>query len=70
MSETLMERTSRLLHSSEQTLPETYAALHANGSNITYYWLRKFSAGNFENPSVNKVEELYTHLSGDVLFEG
>lgn len=31
---------------------------------ISFYWLRKFSAGDFRNPSVNRVQYLYEHLSG------
>jgi len=34
---------------------------------ISYFWLRKFSSGAFRNPSVNKVQALYEHLSGKQL---
>lgn len=33
-------------------------------TNISYYWLRKFLAGRFANPSVNRVQRLYEYLSG------
>lgn len=64
MSVTLMERTRHLLHESHLSLPEIYASLHGQGSEITYFWLRKFSAGEVKDPSVNRVEELYTFLTG------
>lgn len=32
---------------------------------ISYYWLRKFLAGKFTNPSVNRVQSLYEYLSGN-----
>lgn len=63
MSESLMERTRRLLHDSDKSLPEIYADLANNGSSITYYWLRKFSSGGIPDPSVNRVEELYRYLT-------
>ena len=31
---------------------------------IPFYWLRKFVAGCYKNPSVNRVQYLYEHLSG------
>lgn len=31
---------------------------------ISFYWLRKFVAGCYKNPSVNRVQYLYEHLSG------
>lgn len=30
---------------------------------ISFYWLKKFARGTFKNPSVNRVEFLYEHLS-------
>jgi len=65
--QTLMELTRQLLRESDRTLPEIYAELHSKGSTITYFWLRKFSSGNVSNPSVNRVEELYRHLTGKSL---
>ena len=32
-------------------------------SNINYFWLRKFKAGGFRDPSVNTVQQLWEHLS-------
>lgn len=34
---------------------------------ISFYWLRKFVAGSYKNPSVNRVQYLYEHLSGSRL---
>lgn len=64
MRESLMVHTRRLLHESGKSLPEIYAEMHASGSSITFHWLRKFSSGNFKDPSVNRVEELYEYLTG------
>lgn len=30
---------------------------------ISYHWLRKFVMGAYQNPSVNRVQYLYEHLS-------
>jgi hypothetical protein len=67
MEESLMEKTKRLLRESEKSLPEVYADMRANGSEITYFWLRKFSSGGVRDPSVNKVEELHKYLTGEPL---
>ena len=68
MQETLMERTQRLLHESDMSLPDVHAGLKAAGhDNIGFYWLRKFSAGEFKDPGVNKVQTLYEYLTGKVL---
>ena len=60
-----MERTTRLLKESNKSLPELYADMRNGGSDITYFWLRKFSSGAFKDPSVNRVEELYRYLTGE-----
>lgn len=60
----LMQKTRSLLKSCDKTIPEIYAELYGNGSEITIFWLRKFSSGEIQNPSVNRVEELYTYLTG------
>lgn len=31
---------------------------------ISYHWLRKFHDGKFHDPSVNRIQSLYEHLSG------
>jgi hypothetical protein len=63
VEETLMEKTRRLLQESERSLPNVYADLRAQGSDVGYFWLRKFSAGTVKDPSVNRVEELYRYLT-------
>lgn len=65
--ETAMERTRRLLRESGKPLPDVYADLKAQGADISYYWLRKFSSGAVEDPSVNRVEVLYRYLTGKPL---
>lgn len=65
--ETLMEQTRRLLRECGRSVPQVYAELNANGSDISFYWLRKFSAGRVKDPSVNRIEELHRHLTGKSL---
>lgn len=36
---------------------------------LSYYWLRKFAAGAYKNPSVNRVQFLFEHLTGKELFQ-
>jgi len=36
---------------------------------IPYHWLSKFSAGEFKNPSVNRVQCLYEFLTGTKIIE-
>lgn len=67
MEESLMVRTHRLLRESPNSIADIAAELH--GSHVSFYWLRKFSAGHIKNPSVNKVQVLYEHLSGKALLE-
>ena len=56
----LMEETRLLLK--EVNLLELYAQ-----TKIPFYWLRKFAAGTFRNPSVNRVQFLYEYLTGKPL---
>lgn len=58
----LLEATVKLANEFDGTLPELYKA-----TNISFYWLRKFKAGEFKNPSVNRVQWLYEFLSGKKL---
>lgn len=67
--ESMMEQTRRLLRDSEQTIPEVYAGLAKQGSDITFFWLRKFSSGGVKDPSVNRVEALHRYLTGKSLTE-
>lgn len=64
MPESFMQVTRRLLKTHEKSLADIHAELHNSGSEITFYWLRKFSSGDIKDPSVNRVEELYKYLTG------
>lgn len=55
--QSLMIETLKLLEN--KNLHELYKE-----TGVGYYWLRKFVAGEFLNPSVNRVQFLYEHLSG------
>lgn len=57
---TLMLTTVSLLK--ERDLFEIYSE-----TKIPFYWLRKFAAIEFKNPSVNRVQFLYEHLTGNRL---
>lgn len=34
---------------------------------LSFYWLRRFAANGFKNPSVNRVQYLFEHLTGNAL---
>ncbi len=34
---------------------------------LPFYWLRKFANNGFKNPSVNRVQFLFEHLTGERL---
>lgn len=52
----LMLKTIELLR--KRDLLQVYA-----DTKISFYWLQKFAAGGFKNPSVNRVQFLFEHLS-------
>lgn len=58
----LMTETLRLLKNRDQTLPNIYLE-----TGIPFYWLRKFSANQIAQPSVNRIQKLYEYLSGKKL---
>ena len=58
---TLMLETQKMLK--DQDLLTVYSE-----TGISFYWLRKFSSGEFKNPSVNRVQHLYEFLKGKPLF--
>lgn len=58
----LMAKTIDLLKKDKRTLLEVYEE-----TRIPYHWLRKFVAGGFSNPSVNRVQFLYEYLTGETL---
>lgn len=53
---TLMLKTIALLK--ERDLLKVYSE-----TNVSFYWLRKFVACEFKNPSVNRVQFLFEFLS-------
>lgn len=59
----LMEATIALLKG--QDLLKVYT-----DTRISFYWLRKFAAGIYRNPSVNRVQYLYEHLTGTKIIRG
>lgn len=54
---TLMQRTRALLKQAD--VVEVHIA-----TRLPFYWLRNFQAGANNNPSVNRVQCLYEHLTG------
>lgn len=60
----LMTETLRLLKDRNQTLETIMIE-----TGIPFFWLRKFSAGQIAQPSVNRIQKLYEYLSGRRLLE-
>lgn len=58
---TLMLKTISMLK--ERDLLEVYSE-----TKVSFYWLRKFVACEFKNPSVNRVQFLFEHLGKQKLF--
>lgn len=58
-SVTLLSKTRELLALCTQTLPQV-----AQGSGLTYEWLKKFRTDAIPDPSVNKVQQLHDYLVG------
>ena len=54
----LHTRTHALLKADSRTLLEIHKE-----SGIPFYWLKKFSAGEINDPSVNTIQKLYEFLS-------
>ncbi len=61
----LMERTRELLKTTAPKETDLYKVHSATG--LPFYWLRKFAAGTFKNPSVNRVQYLYERLTSQPL---
>lgn len=55
---TLHSRTLALLKDDGRSLP-----LVASQSGLPFYWLKKFSAGEIHDPSVNRIQKLYEFLA-------
>ncbi len=62
---TLHERTLELLKKDLRPLP---AIGHQAG--VPFYWLEKFVRGKIKDPSVNRIQKLYEHLTGTTLNVG
>lgn len=58
----LMKTVQKLLKDDPRSIPEIYRE-----SGIPFYWLRKFADNEYKNPSVNRIEFLYTFLTGKEL---
>lgn len=61
-SGTLLQRTRALLQRTEQTYLDIY-----NATGLNPNWLSALNTGNIADPSVNKVQKLYEHLTAKVL---
>lgn len=61
----LMTRTQTLLKTKAPKKMDLLRVHDATG--IPFFWLEKFVAGVFKNPSVNRVQYLYEHLTGQPL---
>lgn len=55
----LMVATFELLKESDKKPHDIYAE-----TGLPFHWVKKFAAGEFENPSVNRVQFLYEYLTG------
>lgn len=58
----LMKNTLNLLKKDNRSLLDIHKE-----SKIPFYWLRKFKASEFSDPSVNRVQALYEFLTGKKL---
>jgi hypothetical protein len=58
----LMAETAKLLKESGKAPQDIYAE-----TGLPFHWVKKFATGEFENPSVNRVQFLYEYLSGNAL---
>lgn len=61
---TLLERTQELLK--EETKTRSLIEIHKE-TGLPFYWLRKVANGETRDPSVNRIQTLYEHLSGKKL---
>lgn len=55
----LMKKTRELLRATEQPFADIFKA-----TDIPENWLWRFSDGRIPDPGVNRIECLYTHLTG------
>lgn len=59
---TLIVETMKLIDDSGKSVPDLFLE-----TGIPFYWLKRFVDKGFVNPSVNRVQFLYEHLSGTKL---
>lgn len=59
---TLYQRTRALLHEDKRDL----LTLHKE-SGLPFYWLRKISTGEINDPGVNRIQKLYEFLGKESL---
>lgn len=59
---TLFLATWKKLKDDKRSLVKIY-----DETGIPFYWLKKFRNGEIKNPSVNRVQALYEHLTGSKL---
>ena len=59
------DRPQSLYISTRQMIKDDKRPLNmlAQATNIPFYWLKKFSAGEIPNPAVNRVQYLFEFLS-------
>lgn len=58
MTEPLLEQTVRLLHECELSRSDL-----AKRAQIGFEWLKKFEAGDIQDPSVRRIQRLHDFLS-------
>lgn len=58
----LLQRTLELLKTTDETIPQIYV-----DTELPFYWLQSLREGRIKNPSVNRIQRLYEHLSGKKL---
>lgn len=56
---TLLSKTHELLVKDTRSL---YTLAHE--TKLPFYWLKSFKSGDIANPSVNRIQKLYEHLTG------
>lgn len=56
---TLLAKTHELLLRDARSLYDL-----AYETKLPFYWLKAFKAGEIANPSVNRIQKLYEHLTG------
>jgi len=56
----LLNDTKKLLKESDKTLEQVHV-----GAGVSYHWLAKFKRNAINDPSVNKVQDLYNFLRND-----